>query len=137
MGVENISLKLFGIDYATNSVTALRHQERAFRRARQSIRIVETRAPEVAGLEEAVKRGCPVEVVVGPRLDAWSLRSLTRLGATVYELEEPPTQRFTVIDEKHLIGHSRTEQYIVRNFNHTPEYLDLFDALKGRARAVF
>jgi len=137
MGVENVVFKSVGVDYTNKPEAAHRHQERAFRRARESIRIVETRTPEMGGLEEAVKRGCFVEVVVGPRLDAYSLWSLTKLGVAVHELEQPPTQRFAVIDGRHIILHKQTEQYILHNDKDAPEFSDRFVFLKRQARAVY
>lgn len=121
-------------------------------KAEESIQVFSKRFPTtIFGSDEVIdvlgqtlKRGCLVEVVVGPEVKREEMEALISGGVSVHRLEEPVTRcadfclvdgRHAVLEKPHQPGQQEV-QYTIRDFKNAGQKKNLFASLKGQARVL-
>lgn len=149
MGITNFALRLVGISRKKGGKKykpQLLDLKELLGKAESSIKIVAGEACYSAysslreELEQALERGCDIEVILWKQANKKSVNALESLGIPVFKLDQRPDQHFVVVDGKdvrleqpHRQGQEERVQYIIHNFKNAGKLNKRFEELKKQA----
>lgn len=151
MGIDNLVFRLVGITRRVGKPNGnmLVELVKLFSKAESRIKVVSGELPYevycnnglVEVMQQALKKGCTIEIIAGPSAERESLEFFSSHGISVYVLEEWPSRHFAVVDGKHVRleephqqGAKERVQYIIYNFKDATELENKFDTLRQQAR---